>query len=85
MSAPELYVYYRLQASHAEAALTAFRQASAGCGVRLLQKNDEAGLLTWMETYATAEQQAHEPDVAAALAAFVEGARHHERFAPLQA
>lgn len=85
MNAPELYVYYRLAASNAEAALAAFRHASAGCGVRLMQKVDQAGQLTWMEIYATVEQQSHEPAVAAALTAFVDGARHRERFAPLPA
>lgn len=85
MAAEEVYVYYRLPAAHAVAALRAFSQASEGCSVRLLQKADSTGLLTWMEIYESAEQFTHEPRIAAAMADFVEGVRHLERFAPLQA
>lgn len=84
MAVEEVFVYYRLPGARAEAALAAFELASAGSGVRLLQRADAAtGELTWMEIYASADQLAHEPGIAAALAGFVDGERHRERFSPL--
>jgi len=86
VSAAELYVYYRIMPAHAEAARAAFQRARGASGVRLLQRSDAAAeALTWMEVYATPEQQALEPGIAAALAAFVQGERHSERFAALLA
>lgn len=89
-AAAELYVYYRLKAEQAAAALAAFTAARGDAAVRLLQRppaevdaaeeGGEDGLLTWMEVYTC---PALEPRIAAALAGFVQGERHHERFVPL--
>lgn len=82
MKPAELYVYYKLQAFDAPAARAAFDAARGTVGIRLLQREDEGQLLTWMEIY-TADQALLEPVVAAALQRFVQGVRHVEAFAPL--
>jgi Domain of unknown function (DUF4936) len=80
----ELYVYYRLKPEQAASAQAAFEAARAGAPVRLLQgQTPEHGLLTWMEVYGPDLPLPLEPSIAAAMAAFVQGARHHERFEPL--
>ena len=80
----ELYIYYKLDASHAAAALMAFNAARTDAPVRLLQRRDALGgpLLTWMEIYGvdvenplTVEQR-----VALALTPFLQGSRHTETF-----
>lgn len=90
--AEELYVYYKLRAERADAALIAFEAARGAAppqSLRLLQRR-EAGsteLLTWMEIYAgePAAAAALEQRVAAALVGYLEGPRHLERFMPLLA
>jgi Domain of unknown function (DUF4936) len=80
----ELYVYYRLAPEQVRAARAAFEAACAGASVRLLQRQEpEQGLLTWMEIYEPELAATLEPRVATAMAAFVQGARHYERFAAL--
>ena len=79
----ELYVYYKLQPSQAEAALEAFHAVPA-TGVRLLQRVDhgDPAMLTWMEIYGAdvTNSAALERQVALALAPFLTGARHVETF-----
>lgn len=86
MSPPELFVYYRIRATDAMPARAAFAAACAGRALRLLQRQDgepgPAALLTWMEIYPAA-LAALEPAVAAAMAPFVQGARHREAFEAL--
>lgn len=80
---PELFVYYRIRAVQAEAACQAFEAARAGRALRLLQRHDpDPSLLTWMEVYPAALAAA-EPELAAAMAPFVQGLRHREAFEPL--
>lgn len=77
----QLYVYYRVAADHSGAALTAFRKARVEAPIELLQRPepDADGRWTWMEIYP--EGWAHrEPQMAAAMAAWVVGERKVERF-----
>ena len=77
----QLYVYYRVAAQNADAALTAFRKARVEAPIELLQRPepDAEGRLTWMEVYP--EGWAHrEPGVAAAMAPWLAGERKVERF-----
>ena len=78
----ELYVYYKLRAENAAAARAAFEAARGDTAVRLLQREDGGELLTWMEIHAP-QQADVEARVAAAMAPFIEGARHRELFSPL--
>lgn len=94
MSAAELYVYYKLPATQAAAARAALAPAWAGLHARwpqlqsrLLQREAPAadGLLTWMEIHrpAAGMPAAWEQDLtplAEALAPWLAGARHTERF-----
>ncbi|MEJ6002286.1 DUF4936 family protein [Paucibacter soli] len=92
MTAPELYVYYRLLPAQAEAAraqIAALRLPD-GVTLRLLQRDADdvkvADMPTWMEIYQGASAQdltLAERAVAAALAPCIEGERHIERFFPL--
>ena len=92
----ELFVWYRVAPSRAEAAhaaVLAMQQAlmaeHAGLAARLLVRRDEPeSLQTWMETYACAAS-AHGVDAvlersirarAVSLAAVLEGPRHVEAF-----
>ncbi len=78
-----LYVYFKLHAGDAAAAQAAFEAARGDAQVELLQRCDEsAGLVTWMEIYAEPAAPL-EPRIAAAVAAWVVGERHVERFMPL--
>ncbi|MDN3920630.1 DUF4936 family protein [Roseateles violae] len=81
--AGELYVYYKLRAGLAAAARAAFDAARGMAPVRLLQRDEGGAWLTWMEIYAP-EQPELEARIAAALAPFIEGERHGERFAELK-
>ncbi|MCV2368955.1 DUF4936 family protein [Roseateles oligotrophus] len=83
---PELYVYYRVDAAQAEAALRAFDQAGLGFnGPRLLRREHESpGQQTWMEIHCGAQAQESEAKLAALLAPYISGARHIERFLPLR-
>ena len=78
----ELYVYYKLRAERAAAARAAFEAARGDASVRLLQRPNGGDLLTWMEIHAI-EQSAVEARIAAAMAPFIEGDRHRERFTAL--
>ena len=79
----ELYVYYKLQAETAAAARTAFESARGAAEVRLLQREDAGGVLTWMEIYAPGLAGEVEARIAKAVAPFIEGDRHSERFQEL--
>ncbi|MEJ6004307.1 DUF4936 family protein [Paucibacter sp. AS339] len=81
----ELYVYYKLAPSQADAARRAFEAAAGGAG-RLLQREEPGTeLLTWMEIYRGPEPQVTglEALVALALTPFISGSRHLERFRPM--
>lgn len=82
----ELYVYYKLHARQAQAALAAFTQARAEAPVRLLQRQEaDQPLLTWMEIYGpgVADAAALEAHIAAVMAPFAQGPRHREVFTPV--
>lgn len=85
----ELYVYYKLAGTQRQAALAAFAAACQGLSEprpRLLLRQDEApatALETWMEIHTGPRAEQTEAVLAAALAAFVQGQRHIERFVPL--
>lgn len=77
----QLYVYYRVAADQAEAALVAFRKARVEAPIELLQRpeQDAEGRWTWMEVYP--EGWTHrEPQVAAAMAPWIATERKVERF-----
>lgn len=77
----QLYVYYRVTAENAEAALNAFRKARVEAPIELLQRPEPNadGQWTWMEIYP--EGWGHrEPQVAAAMAAWLASERKVERF-----
>lgn len=77
----QLYVYYRVAADQAEAALVAFRKARVEAPIELLQRPeaDAEGRWTWMEVYP--EGWTHrEPQVAAAMAPWIATERQAERF-----
>jgi hypothetical protein len=92
----ELFIYYRVRAGDAAAALAAVQRLHAelrerfpGLRARLLQRPEtDQGLLTWMETYATdpgtggidAAMQTHIETRASALLPLIQGARHTEAF-----
>ena len=92
----ELFIYYRVRASDAAAALRAVQRLQADLRARhpqlrtrLLQRPEtDQDLQTWMETYATetsvggidAALQADIEASAAALLALIQGARHTEVF-----
>lgn len=78
----ELYVYYKVKAERAAAARAAFEAARGDASVRLLQRQDAGEMLTWMEIHA-AKQTEPEARIAAAMAPFIEGDRHLERFVAL--
>jgi hypothetical protein len=82
----ELYVYYRVDAAQAEAALRAFDQAGLGLsGPRLLRREHEStDQQTWMEIHCGAQAQESEARLAAVLAPYISGTRHIERFLPLR-
>jgi len=97
MTMRELFIYYRLDAAHAAAAVVTvqafqqrLRQRHPGLVARLLQRcDDPSDTPTWMETYSfdgpagmTADLQAQVEAEAAALAPFLAGPRHTEAFAP---
>ena len=77
----QLYVYYKVAADNADAALVAFRKARVEAPLELLQRPepDDQGRWTWMEIYP--EGWTHrEPQVAAAMAPWLAGERRVERF-----
>jgi hypothetical protein len=75
-----LYVYYRISGEQAAAALAAFRQARGDLPIELLQRPESSeGLQTWMEVYPEGSEPL-EPRIAAAMRAWLVGARHVERF-----
>jgi len=96
----ELYIYYRVRRDRAKAALRAvralqqsLRATHPGLVARLLRRDGEAPLQTWMETYAigTAPRDGADHGVDAALEAAIEagatsfavlldGPRHVEAF-----
>jgi len=92
----ELFIYYRVRAGDAAAALAAvqrlhveLRERWPGLRARLLQRPEtDEDLLTWMETYATdpgtggidAAMQAHIEARASALLPLIQGLRHTEVF-----
>lgn len=86
----EIYVYYKLASARRQAALAAFEaacQALRGPRPRLLGRQDEAradGLETWMEIHSGPQALQTETALASALAPFVEGQRHIEKFLPLR-
>lgn len=86
---PELFVYYRVASSQAEAAQAAFAAACADAGIRLLRRadevpksTDEEALQTWMEVYPVG-LTGWEPQIADAMRPWVSGERHIERFVAL--
>ncbi len=83
----ELYVYYKVAETQAAAALQTYEQAQAGLGgphPRLLRRTEVgAGLQTWMEIHRSADPEADERCLSAAMAPFILGDRHVERFVPL--
>ncbi len=87
-AAAELYVYYKVSSAQAGAALQAFDACLAGLTgprPRLMARDELAsGLQTWMEIHAGAESAELEQKLAAALAPFISGSRHVERFGPLR-
>jgi len=86
----ELYVYYKLASAQRQAALAAFEVACAPLSEprpRLLRRQDAMrgdGLETWMEIHSGSQAQQNEACLAAALAPFVQGQRHREKFLPLR-
>ncbi|HEU4460613.1 MAG TPA: DUF4936 family protein [Methylibium sp.] len=92
----ELFVYYRVRSSHAQALAAAvadmhrtLRAAHPGLDARLLRRADEpGGETTWMETYALpagADPAALRTAIEAAaraLAPWLAGERHVEHFVP---
>lgn len=82
----EIYVYYKLASARRQAALAAFEaacQALSGPRPRLLGRQDEAcagGLETWMEIHTGPQALQTEAALASALAPYVEGLRHIEKF-----
>lgn len=94
--APQLYVYYRVRATHLGAAVAAVRGLHAtwcaqqpGLQCELMQRADEsAGAVTLMEVYRGPEgispawQQRIEREAGQALARWLDGERHREVFAP---
>lgn len=77
----QLYVYYRVAADQADAALIAFRKARVEAPIELLQRpcSSGSGRWTWMEVYP--EGWGHrEPGVAAAMAPWLATERRVERF-----
>lgn len=77
----QLYVYYRVAPDQAESALVAFRKVRLEAPIELLQRPepDAEGRWTWMEVYP--EGWTHrEPQVAAAMAAWIATERKVERF-----
>ena len=93
----ELFIYYRLDAAGAAAAVATvqayqqrLRQRHPGLVARLLQRcDDPSDTPTWMETYSfdgppgmTADLQAQVEAESAALAPFLAGPRHTEAFSP---
>ncbi len=77
----QLYVYYKVAADNTEAALIVFRKARVEAPIELLQRPepDAEGRWTWMEIYP--EGWTHrEPQVAAAMASWIDGERRVERF-----
>ena len=95
----ELFVYYRVAAPQAVAALGAVQRLQAGLGerharlqARLLRRDAEpGGAQTWLEIYAwpgsvggvTQSVQAEIEHAAEALMALIDGPRHCEVFEPL--
>jgi hypothetical protein len=93
----ELYIYYKLPAAQAEAALAALQPAWAALQTRwpqlqsrLLQRDESSadGLQTWMEIHRPAPEMPQDwaQDLAAlaeVLAPFLAGGRHVERFRAL--
>jgi hypothetical protein len=91
----ELFIYYRIRADAARAALeaaqsmqTRLRQQHPGLAARLLRRpDDQEQQQTWMEIYAspagvTPELEARIGEAAAVLAPFTVGPRHTEVFVP---
>jgi len=79
----ELYVYYKVAAADAAAALALL---AAWPSVRLLRRSDEAGALqTWMEIHTGPEAIRSEQALALALQPYLAGPRHVERFVALRA
>ena len=92
----ELFIYYRVRAVDAAAALAAVQRLHAelrerypGLRARLLQRPEtDQDLLTWMETYAIdpgtgsmdAAMQTHIEARASALLPLIQGPRHTEVF-----
>jgi Domain of unknown function (DUF4936) len=78
----EIYVYYKLPAEAAAAALAAFETTRGTAPVRLLQRQEVGdGLLTWMEIYAGLDNaEALERRLAEAMSPFTQGGRHREVF-----
>jgi len=83
----EIFVYYRMRASDAAAALEAFgaaRGEADPAALRILQRQDsEPSLLTWMEIYGPGltDPFGLEARIAQAMTPFVQGLRHREVFA----
>lgn len=82
MSTSQRYVYYKLRREDAAAAREAFEAARGEAAVRLLQREDDGQLLTWMEIYES-DCRSQEPAIATALLRFAQGGRHVETFVPL--
>jgi len=91
----ELFIYYRIRADAAGAALEAvqamqarLRREHAGLAARLLRRPEEHDeQQTWMEIYAspagvTPDLESRIAEAAAALAPFIVGSRHTEVFVP---
>jgi uncharacterized protein DUF4936 len=93
----ELFIYYRIPAASASAALQTvlalqarLRRRHPGLNARLLRRPETTDPQTWMETYAfpldaggvTPEIEAEIESAAMGLAPFIAGARHIEVFAP---
>ncbi|HEX6704904.1 MAG TPA: DUF4936 family protein [Albitalea sp.] len=93
----ELFIYYRIPAASASAALQTvlalqarLRQRHPGLTARLLRRPETTDPQTWMETYAfpldaggvTLAIEAEIEAAAMGLAPFIAGARHIEVFEP---
>ena len=76
----ELYVYYK-----ADRAFAAQVREAAGrfAGVRLLLRDDAGEQQTWMEVHSGPHAQQTEQALAKAVAGWVIGERHVERFLPV--
>lgn len=85
----ELYVYYKLGSAQGQVALAAYGAACEALSApwpRLLRRQDELrvdGLETWMEIHTGPRALQTEAALASALAPFVVGQRHVEKFLPL--